>query len=669
MTFTTDSDNCEVEIQDDDTWVFVFTGLDPNMPYYIWEEDYDGYESTNPKDNYAVVIPSKGDEDPLTESENSVITVTNRSTDDPPPEPSYGSLKIYKLLRGEGLTDEDTSRSFLFTVTLTDENDESLSGTSVYGNTAFRDGTAAVRLTGGSDITITGIPAGWHYSVSETPVDGFTSETASSSGVIAADEISEVLYTNTKSYTEEDNNSFRIKKLVKGNYELEDHEFELIISLIGLRVGQTYSLSDGTEFTADNYGRAIVRITLGNNDEVTVKDIPIGAEYRITEPAGSYISSYIIENSADEGEIFQSSGNNTTAERALSTLTETVDKGEDILVTFTNTLDIRQPLTLKKVVLNSSSSSQDRFEFTVEITGLAQLEQISTDTMGSFRADTGGRLTAQLYLGNDETVTFRGLPVKAKYRITEKESFCLATYEITDSNNKGAIEKASDSSDDISSPLSTEWETVNEGENVSVIFTNTKTDREISVTKLVDMTYGLKKPSEYYSEEFSFTAELEGLAPGREYTVQYTARNTTGVLSEETFTAPESGSAVFSFGLSHGQTASFRGLPLNASYRITEQAVPFYVPSYKITGNEGAVIAAASGSADSVGTALSTQTEAVDTDDHDVNIEFTNTYSKPNYVLPDAGTNDIRYFLLFSGIGVLVFAAAFAYVSREKRSF
>ena len=112
---------------------------------------------------------------------------------------------------------------------------------------------------------------------------------------------------------------------------------------------------------------------------------------------------------------------------------------------------------------------------------------------------------------------------------------------------------------------------------------------------------------------------------------------------------------------------TFLRLLTGSKYRITEQAVPLYIPSYRITANKGTVIASASGRADSTNTALSTRTETVDADDHELNIEFTNTYASSDHILPDAGTNDIRYFPLFSVSCALIFAAAFAFVSREKR--
>ena len=73
VTYTTESDNCTVEIADDDTWIFTFTGLDPTVPFYVWEDDYEGYDPSNTLDRYLSVI-------------NGEAVVTNKKKDYDPPE-------------------------------------------------------------------------------------------------------------------------------------------------------------------------------------------------------------------------------------------------------------------------------------------------------------------------------------------------------------------------------------------------------------------------------------------------------------------------------------------------------------------------------------------------------------------------------------------------------
>lgn len=653
VTYTTDSDNCEVKILDDDTWEFTFSGLDPNIPYYVWEEEYEGYESTTPKDNYAVVM-------------NEVITIVNTSKTDPPPDPTYGSLSVTKLLAGENLTEEDRARTFLFTVTLTDAAGRTLSGSTVYGGVVFRDGIAQLRLQAGQTVSITDIPTGYHYAVTEEACDGFAASSEHSSGTIEADTLAEVSFTNAKEITEEDNTSFTLKKVVTGNYESDTLGYDFTISLSGLRGEKTYTLSNGEAFTAGRSGRAVVNVQLHNGEEITVQDIPVGAKYRITEAAGQYTSSFAITNSAVQGVIAQSNGLNTEQNQALTTAQETADKGEEILVTFTNKLDLKQSLRIKKLVEHTDNQSTEVFPFILEITGLNEQEYIRTDSIGRFRADAAGRLTAEFYLSADQELVFYDLPVGAHYQITEQANDFMASYRITDSNGKNSIVKAADSNTETNLELSTAVETVNQGEEVTVCFSNTKVQHDVSVTKLLEMNGTDRIPPRYADEQFVFTAELSGLTASGTYRLQYTEQGTTGMLSEESFEADADGNASFIFRLKHGQTCTFKNFPVGAAYVVTESGRQLFRSSYRITANSGAVILQASDSSSQTNQSLSTSAETVQENDLDVRIVFTNTFDISDYVLPAAGTDDHRPLLFMAVIGMLIFGALFVLTRRRS---
>ena len=653
MTYTTESDNCEVEILDDDTWVFTFTGLDPNIPYYVWEEDYGDYISTNPRDNYIGL-------------ENGTVTITNRSPDTDIPEESFGSIKVTKSVNGDELTENDRSRSFLFTLTLTDAEENALEGTSIFGTTVFNNGVGKFRLSDSQSIVFSDIPAGYHYSVTEESADGFSCTAVNGSGTVVADESVSVSFTNTKIYTQQDNTSFRIKKEVTGNYETEGERFSFTVSLSGLRNGELYTLSDGTEFRADSYGSGVVSVSLGNGEEVTVQDIPVGTKYRVSEAAGDYISSFRITDPSEESVIRQSSGFNTQKNKALSTAQETAEAGENALVTFTNKKDVRQNLTLKKSVKNTYEGSYEKFGFTIEITGLGDREQISTDNYGRFRADSAGRLEIDLLLGDGETAVIYDLPVGAVYTVTEAESDYTASYIITDRNGQGRIEKAADSNDEAGQSLSTAAETINEGEDAVIEFTNVKISRDITVTKMVDMTYGSLEPSTYKKHKFIFTGEFTGLEAGHKYIVKYTEENTTGSISSQTVTADENGKAELEFSLCHGQSATIKDLPVDAGYVITEKAVRHYISSFTVTGNDGAQINNAELGNLKTNTALSTAEETVDEEDLDIRITFRNMYSASDFVLPNAGRENSALLMLLIFASFILTGGAFIMINRRK---
>ena len=655
VTYTTDSDNCEVEILDDDTWIFTFTGLDPNIPYYVWEEDYGDYISTNPRDNYVGL-------------ENGTVTITNRSPDTEIPEEKKGSLKVTKSVVGEELIGSDLSRSFLFTLTLTDNEENAISGTSVYGNTVFNNGVAKFRLSDSQSISFTDIPAGYHYTVTEQRADGFSTVSENNSGIIAEDELITVSFTNTKTYTQTDNTSFRLKKTVTGNYELDDEEFSFTLTFSGLRNDEKYTVSDGTEFRADSYGNALVTVKLRNGDEVTVQDIPVGTKYRINEAAGDYTASFSITDPSEDSVIKQSSGFNTVKNKALSTAEETADTGENALVTFTNKLDRRQDLTLKKTVENIVEGSDERFRFMINITGLGDKELISTDNYGRYRADSAGRLEFELLLGGGDTVVIHDLPVGAVYTVTEAASDFTASYVITDRNGLDKIVRAAESNDESGQSLSTEAETVNEGEDAVIEFTNVKVNHDITVTKRVDMTYGTLEPEVYKKHKFLFTGSFTGLEAGHSYIVKYSEENTTGTIRTAAFTADDDGRADYEFSLCHGQSASIKGLPENAVYSITERGVRHYVASCDLSGNDGAVIAEEHIANLKTDTSLSTAAEIVDSNDLDVRIVFTNAYSASDYVLPNAGRENSALFMLLILSAMILTGGTFVLINRRKDS-
>ena len=88
----------------------------------------------------------------------------------------------------------DTSKDFSFTVTL---GDTSIAGK--YGDMTFHDGVAAFTLRHGQSMKATGLPAGIHYTVTESDNAGYTVTASGENGTIKAGETAEVLFNNHKS--------------------------------------------------------------------------------------------------------------------------------------------------------------------------------------------------------------------------------------------------------------------------------------------------------------------------------------------------------------------------------------------------------------------------------------------------------------------------------------
>lgn len=120
-----------------------------------------------------------------------------------------GSLTISKTITVN--TDQgtviDTAKAFTFTVVLTDKKGKTLDGGYSYNGTS--DGTTEYQGTiksGGTitlkhegSVTITGLPEGAQYTVTETPEDGYTAQNAELTGTIPADSAATAAFVNNYS--------------------------------------------------------------------------------------------------------------------------------------------------------------------------------------------------------------------------------------------------------------------------------------------------------------------------------------------------------------------------------------------------------------------------------------------------------------------------------------
>lgn len=680
VSYVSTDDNCTVTKLDDDTYEYTFTGLDPTLQYYAWEEEMDGYTSLNMgEENYLTVVDGKG-------------TIVNTVSENPPPDPEYGSLTLTKTVEkedGTELTGDESSRKFTFTLLLFDENGEQVTTSALFGEIPYGRNGAVLSLAHNESVTVSGIPAAYRYKLTERPEEGFVSAVTegAAEGSISADNTVTVSFTNT--IPEEKLTSFRLKKQVNGRFERNDEEYAFKLSFSGLRSKTSYQITgDKTaSFTSDSQGRALATVALRDSETVTVNNIPVGAVYQVTETAGDYTAAYEITNEGTAGAIRQTKGSTMNQKNTpLSTQAETADDGEEILVTFTNTKDVRQDLTLRKALENTENN--ERFSFEVTFLQLPANETIAIEqhsaagtTLYRETADELGRLEGlTVYLRADEYMIFKQLPVGTKYQITEQSSHYRASYTLTDSGSRGgeAILSAAGANSLSQQPLTTGvangsgayteegMETVNEGEEVTVTFTNTKQQHDLSVTKRLDMTYSSLSYGEYSRMKFRFEMNVSGLEQGQPYTVEYTADNTTGILKTETVRAAADGTLHYTAELQQNQTCRLRNLPENARYTVTEPATAFYQAEYQITGNDGAVIRQAASANTLTNTALSTAEETVDANDLDVAIVYTNRYRASDYVLPAAGTDDRRMIMLVLLSGLLTFGAVYWFVGRKK---
>lgn len=278
-------------------------------------------------------------------------------------EPEYGSLKLSKVVAGEGA---DPSQNFLFKINLTSKDatlNDKLKGSITFGDVNFKDGKATVYLKHNDVVELRNIPAGVTWEIKEKATEGYKTEVAvgtgsatetdTLTGVIEKDVTTKVAYTNTKissnpggGVTPEDpTGSFKVKKVVENGSDTV--EFSFSAALTGLKAQKVYTVkitkADNTtkeelSITSNAAGTAYVQFQLKNGEIAEFVNLPIGSNYQIKEDANDYTASYEITDEKDPENLqaVMSQNGNYESKKELSTQKETLDADEKALITFTN---------------------------------------------------------------------------------------------------------------------------------------------------------------------------------------------------------------------------------------------------------------------------------------------------------------------------------------------
>lgn len=450
---------------DDNTDVYTFYVQDPNIKWYVWEDEVkDGYET-----DYDITNPDTIEENAV----DKTATITNAIPEEN--KKSFGSLEITKKVvdwEGKEVSEE---REFIFRVILTDSNGKQLEGSTTYGDLAFAGGKATTTLKSGEVVVADDIPTGYHYRVEEETPNGYTLAMTNQEGEVKEGTKSSVLAVNKKDKPEEKKSvDLTLAKKVTGNGE--GGEFVFHVSLTSLAKSTQYEVSDNNSFTSDDYGNADVEVTLKAGSKAVIKGIPVGTKYTVTEEGGDYFASYTVEDSNNLGKVNCSNGFSLEKNNALSTSQETVDEGEDVTITFTNRIQDTQNLRLVKRVVGSNGSAisdDEQYEMQLHFENLESNGKIDS-SLGPLQADEDGVIDITTYIKGGDEVSFNQVPVGTRYSFTESANDKIASYIVEDSNNLGKIESAEGGNSLAQKDLATANETVNKGEEATITFTNSK---------------------------------------------------------------------------------------------------------------------------------------------------------------------------------------------------
>ena len=350
-TMDTDNDgNADVTlVKNGDEWEYLFTVADASADYYGWEEAVpDGYE-----------VVGKGERaNPATNAGSEELSITNE--EDAYTQPDYGALTLSKVIAGDGA---DANQNFKFTITLSSDDDtiaKKLEGSTTFGDVSFTGGVATVYLKGGESVSLSDIPAGVAYKISEDAVSGYTTTisggTASEgtntvTGTIVKDTTDTVTYTNTKNQESGGGDtpttpagSFKVKKVTVNGTDTDEFSFAAALTNLSANTDYTIAItradstSETITATSNAAGIAYVEFQLKNGDVAQFTGLPIGSKYQIKEASSDYTSSFEITDEVNEDNLYaaMSRKENFETNQELSTQSETLDDGENALITFTN---------------------------------------------------------------------------------------------------------------------------------------------------------------------------------------------------------------------------------------------------------------------------------------------------------------------------------------------
>ena len=394
----------------------------------------DGSGCGNGYGYYAVVTGNSMSDFSITNEEETVT------------EPKYGSLKLSKVVAGEGA---DPSQNFLFEINLTSTDNalsEKIKGSTTFGDVNFKDGKASVYLKHNDIVELRNIPVGVAWKIKEKATEGYKTEVAvgtgsatendTSTGVIGKDVTTEVKYTNTKISSnpgggetpEDPTGSFKVKKVVENGSDTE--EFSFSAALTGLKAQKSYmvnitradSAKESQSITSNAAGTAYVEFQLKNGETAEFVALPIGSNYQIKEDANDYTASYQITNEGnpDNLKAVMSQNGNYEPKKELSTQKETLDAEEKALITFSNskpapkadTVDIEVEKSWED---NNNSKKLRPSEITVHL-----YQSTSKDEEGDMIA------TAKLDESGEWKTTFKDMD---KFPVNSKTSYIYTVKE------------------------------------------------------------------------------------------------------------------------------------------------------------------------------------------------------------------------------------------------
>lgn len=331
--------------------------------------------------------------------------VTFMNTKDKP-----GSLVVSKTVTGNV---GDQKKEFEFTITFnaTGTFNYTGAGGAANGTISSRD---KISLAHGQSISISGLPKGTSYEVTEADYagDGYVSSSKNSKGIIGTDRSQVAAFTNTSNSLNGIVGNLEIGKTVGGTAGDKSKRFEFTINLPGIRGSYDYNLIATDKNVISGKITDGDTVELAHDEKILITGLPKDAGYTVTE--------------AD----YSSEGYSTASTNDAGTIAADTTQS----VVFTNTKDKPGSLVISKTVNGNAGDRNKEFDFT-----------ITFDATGTFNYTGAGGATDgtissgdTISLAHGQSISISGLPKGTTYTVIEAD-YATDGYATTSTGDKGAI--------------------------------------------------------------------------------------------------------------------------------------------------------------------------------------------------------------------------------------
>jgi hypothetical protein len=317
------------------------TGNDPNMQY---DKHCSALEYTIEQDNNALVITGTQryiiDTVPDMSSVTSIDTIlANAKADNSGngctfSNDTLGEIILQKVVDGNA----NDSTPFTYDVTLKNASDAPVTSVMIDGKSeSSPTGVYKVKVSATKQATITKLPIGTTYSVSEESMQGYSQVSSSGANgeITTSANVATVSFTNAQT----ERRKLTLKKIVAGGDDADvSAKYAFMIVLSDMGAGWKASTSNGDAIVADASGKATVSVLLKDGESFVITNLPVGTKYVVTETGGKWHPSFAVVAS-NGGTVVKSRGTASVGS-SLATASETLSSGEDDSVTFTNVIPL-----------------------------------------------------------------------------------------------------------------------------------------------------------------------------------------------------------------------------------------------------------------------------------------------------------------------------------------